>query len=90
LGRCVKKDFRLIGFNALQLKLPNLRSLLAANPGVVAAQTDLIASYGEAIDFRDRIRREPDTNPDLVREYDRLCDELERELQQIISGGLRR
>lgn len=48
------KDYNLIGYAALRLRLPKV---FAGKPVFSGTDEDLIMSYGEAISFRDQIRR---------------------------------
>lgn len=69
------------GLASLLVRRPNLR----ASANKARWWADIVEEYGEAVRCRDRLRADGDS--DILEDYERICGELEEELEGCLSAN---
>jgi len=70
-----------------------LASLLVRRPKLRACANkarwwgDIVEEYGEAVRCRDRLRADGDSDGEILEDYERMCSELEDELESYLSAN---
>jgi hypothetical protein len=82
--RAMKSDR--LGLSLLKMKFPRLREHLDSAFIDSENLRDICRSYGEAIGYRDLLRRGGD--PGLLAEYDLICSELEADVRDEVAPTL--
>ncbi|MBY5542346.1 hypothetical protein HFO60_20345 [Rhizobium leguminosarum] len=70
-----RSNHREAGRRRLAMRLPQMRKLIMET--LDPWQLELFEAYQMAVEARDAVRRQR-FNPNLVREYDETCSEIER------------
>jgi hypothetical protein len=78
--------FDRLGLSLLKIKFPRLREHLDSAFIDSESLRDLCRSYGEAIGYRDLLRRGGD--PGLLAEYDLICSQLEADVRDEVAPTL--
>jgi hypothetical protein len=66
------------------MKMPHLRLGLASH---AAWLEGLFEAYGVTVLALEKFRRASELNPDLIREYESLCDEIEHDVEDGIESS---
>ena len=72
------------GLARLMLRLPATRATIRAAAASQPHLYELCGAYGEACAVLDRMRKDADADPSIVREYEMICAEIEIDVTRIL------
>ncbi|KQX03047.1 hypothetical protein ASD01_17370 [Ensifer sp. Root423] len=77
-------DFHKAGRARIMMRLPRHRRQISDTN--LLALTDLLEAYGMAAVKRDELRGQPVSDPDLIEEYEDLCQRLEDDVLAMLAN----